>query len=80
MGLSAFDKLFSKNVPHITERIFLSLDYESYKNCLEVSEYWKKHLISELYQRNGKYVFKDEIATDQLKLWMAAKEGNVGDV
>ena len=29
---SVFEQLRTKNVPHILEKIFLSLDYESYKN------------------------------------------------
>ena len=32
-----FDKLLSKNVPHIHEGIFFSLDYESFVACRKVS-------------------------------------------
>ena len=56
--------LFSKNVPHILEKIFFSLDYESYKICLEVNSEWKELLTSERYITKGKTVFKEEIMKD----------------
>ena len=34
-----FDLLLQRNVQHVWEKIFLSLDYASFKNCLEVSEW-----------------------------------------
>ena len=71
MDSCAFDKLFSRNVPHILEKIFFSLDYESYKNCLEVSDTWKELLVSEKYQKKGKAVFQDGLKRDQAKLWQA---------
>ena len=61
MDTCAFDKLFAKSVPHILEKIFFSLDYESYKECLEVSDTWNKLLLSEPYLKIGKSVFRDEI-------------------
>ena len=33
-----FDRLFTKRVPHIHEKIFFSMDYETFKKCLEVSK------------------------------------------
>ena len=80
MDTCAFDKLFSKNVPHILEKIFLSLDYESYKTCMEVSSVWNKLLVSELYRKIGKSVFHSEISKDQEKLWNAAMYGNANEV
>ena len=35
---SSFDVLLNKNVPHVLEKIFLSLDYASFKSCLQVSQ------------------------------------------
>ena len=32
-GHSAFDTLFTKSVPHIIEKIFFTLDYNSFKIC-----------------------------------------------
>ena len=72
---SDFDTLFSKNIPHILEKIFFSLDYESYKNCLEVSNEWKGVLASERYINKGKSVFKVEIVADEKKLCYEAKLG-----
>ena len=75
-----FDILFKKYVPHILEKIFFSLDYESFKRCLEVNDAWKKLLTSEVYQTKGKSVFIDEIVCEEQKLWEAAKKGNVQEV
>ena len=69
MDCRPFDKLFSMSVPHILEKIFFSLDYESYKNCLEVSNNWNELLKSISYQEKGKSVFRDELNQDQGKLW-----------
>ena len=80
MGLCAFDKLFSRNVPHILELIFLSLDYESYKTCCEVSRTWNELLSSKRHQNIGKLVFQAEISRDQEKLFDAAKEGDATKV
>ena len=74
--LSKFDTLFSKNIPHILDKIFLSLDYESYKNCLEVSNDWRGLLTSESYKTRGRSVYKEEILEDQIKLKVAAEENN----
>ena len=46
-----FDQLRSKTVPHILEKIFFALDYESYKICFEVSTTWRRLLTSEPFQR-----------------------------
>ena len=71
-----FDILFKNYVPHILEKIFLSLDYESYKNCIGVNYTWKNLLTSESYQRKGKSVFHEELLDDEGELWKAAREGN----
>ena len=80
MGSSIFDKLFTKSVPHIVEKIFLSLDYESYKKCCEVSRTWNELLTSERYLNIGKSVFEDEILEDEKKLLRAADMGIVTEV
>ena len=76
----AFDILFTKNVPHILEKIFLSLDYESYKKCLKVKNTWKDLLTSEAYQRKGKLVYHDDISNDAKKLWHDSQRGNTEKV
>ena len=77
---SIFGTLFSKYIPHILEKIFFSLDYESYKYCLEVSNEWKGVLTSERYKAKGKSVFKEEILEDEKKLCIAAEQGSEDEV
>ena len=71
-----FEALFSKNVPHLLEKIFFSLDYESYKRCLEVSNVWHDLLTSDSFQKKGKYVFHTEIVKDGVNLYYAAGDGD----
>ena len=75
-----FFSLFSTSFPHIFRKIFFSLDYQSYKNCLEVSNEWKSVLTSETYKTKGKSVFKEEIMEDEKKLCIAAGQGNTDEV
>ena len=72
-----FDRLFSKRVPHIHEMIFFSMDYASFKNCLEVSMQWREMLTSESFKRKGKYAFQEEI---HMELMEAAEIGNVAKI
>ena len=65
-GPCYFNILFFKKVPHIAERIFFYLDYESFKACLEVNNTWKELLTSERYKTKGKSVFRLH-----KKLWIA---------
>ena len=76
MGSCPFDKLFAKSVPHIVEKIFLSLDYESYKECINVSRTWNELFTSEHYMKIVKSVFHDSISEDEKKLRRAAREGD----
>ena len=80
MDACALEKLFSRNVPHILEMIFFSLDYESYKKCCEVSHTWNEILTSKQYVRIGKSVFRDEILEDETQLWIASKKGDAAKV
>ena len=80
MGSCAFDKLLSKNVPHILEKIYLSLDYESYKECFEVCRTWNEILTSKRYLKIGKSVFQDKISEDERKLLEAAESDNTTEV
>ena len=43
---SAFDLLFQRSVPHILEKIFLSLDYKTFKACHKVCAAWGETLAS----------------------------------
>ena len=76
MDSSAFNTLFSKNVPHLLEKIFFFLDYESYKKCLEVSKVWNYLLTSDSFQMKGKSVFHIEIFKDGVELYKTAEKGD----
>ena len=77
MGNCAFNILFTKSVPHILEKIFFSLDYESFKSCMEVGKTWSNLLASEWYQLMGESMFRDELQRD---LWQASKQGHSKEV
>ena len=72
-----FDRLLSKVVPHIHEKIFFSMDYASFKNCLDVSMQWHEMLTSEYFKRKGKYVFHEEMHMEVIE---AAEQGNVAKI
>ena len=76
MDPSYFGNLFSKHVPHVLEKIFLSLDYKSYKKCLKVNNEWDRVLTSNPFQMKGKLAFDVEILQDTLFLYHAAKEAD----
>ena len=76
----AFDKLFTKSVPHILEKIFLSLDYERFKTCLKVSNAWKEMLTTRSFEMKRKIAYREEIFKDEKKLLEASEEGNAGEV
>ena len=75
----AFDTLFTKNVPHILERIFFSLDYESFKICVKVCNTWHGLLTSESFLVKAKCRFPD-IERDEHLLWLYSKHGNKKEV
>ena len=58
---SGFDVLLTKNVPHILEKIFFSLDYKSFITCREVSKLWKELLTSKSFQMKEKSVYIMEL-------------------
>jgi len=49
------------------ENIFFSLDYESYKNCMEVNSEWADLLTSERFKTKAKVVFREEIFLEEEK-------------
>ena len=77
MAACDFDRLLTRNVPHILEKIFFSLDYASFKKCLKVSKSWNDILKTESFLKRGKTVFWDDIHNE---LRVAAKEGNVDTI
>ena len=52
-SLGKFDHLFNKSVPHILEKIFFSLDYDSFMSCAKVCKTWEVLLSTESYQKKS---------------------------
>ena len=75
-GPCRFNALLPRCFPHILEKIFFHLNYESFKTCFEVSNTWKELLNSESVQKRAKNVFSVEIVKDEMKLASASGEGN----
>ena len=71
----SFDILFAINVPHILEKIFLSLDYESFKNCVKVNDAWKNLLTSEAFKRKWMIVYQEAILTEGKFIRQDSKKG-----
>ena len=80
MASGEFDKVFTKGRPHILEKICLYLDYNTFKDCLEVNKAWKTILTAPTFQKKAKSVFREEIVKDEEKLWIATVEGNTEEV
>ena len=72
-----FDRLLSISVPHIHEKIFLTLDYQSYKKCPDVCMSWKVLLTSQFFQKRSKLVYCVNI---QIELREAALLGNLSEI
>ena len=53
MEPSGFNKLLTKKVPHIHEKILLSLDYVAFKNCHGVCKTWDELLIAESFLKKA---------------------------
>ena len=70
----AFGVLITRSVPHILEKIFFSLDYESFKNCMHVSNSWNDLLTSESFKRMGKSVFCEDIEKEFCQI---SEKGNI---
>ena len=73
----AFDKLFTRNVPHILEKIFFSLDFDSFNACHEVSTSWYDLLSSESFKKIGRYLFQQEIESNERDLFDAIRKGKI---
>ena len=74
MSLCDFDRLYARHIPYVLEKIFFSLDYESFKSCLEVSKSWNDLLKSESFMKRAKTKFCQDM---QDEVVLAAKEGMV---
>ena len=74
------NKLLAKNVPQIIEKIFLSLDFHSFKNCIKVNSSWKQLLISDTFKKKWKVVYHQEILDLEIKLLWASQTGHMSVV
>ena len=70
-----FNGLLKKNLPHIIERIFLSLDHESFVSCCEVSRTWNSTLTAVSINRKAKSLFEKEISADEKQLSHLSRYG-----
>ena len=80
MALGEFDDLFTKPRPHILEKICLSLDYNTFKNCVVINKAWKTILAAASFQKKAKLVFQEEILGDEEKLRTASEKGKAEEV
>ena len=75
-----FETLLNKNVPHILEGIFFSLDYPSFRTCLRVSKTWYELLTSDSFQKKAKSIFRKGLLEDEKKLRDAARKGDATEI
>ena len=76
----AVEKLFTINVPHILEKIFFSLDYESFKRSTKVSKFWNDLLTSESFKMMGKSVFHEDIERELMDASIAGNTDVVREI
>ena len=77
--LGTFGAQSNRDVPHILEKIFFSMDYTSLKTCMNVSKKWRKLLLTTPYQKRLKELWKEllkEKPVNEKKLYDASKEGD----
>ena len=79
VGQCAIKMLFTINVPHVLEKIFFSLDYDSFQSCLRVNNTWKEMLLSEAFQKKYHKLMIEKEKNGQ-NLWRASREGNKEEV
>ena len=84
-----FDKLFTRSVPHIHEKIFFALDYKSFNKCQKVCSAWKELLNSEPFKQKANSVYlykmkqkryilttdKEERKNNRKELWRFSRDG-----
>jgi len=73
-----FETLFNKNVPHILEKIFYSLDYNSFMESKKVCKAWNILLSSKSYDEMAIKMLKEK--RDHDELCQASYIGTLDDV
>ena len=61
-----FETLFNKNVPHILEKIFYSLDYDSFMESKKVCKAWNILLSSKSYDEMAIKMLTEKKNQDKL--------------
>ena len=79
-GAVGLDTLFKMSLPHILEKIFLSLDFESCKTCYEVNKEWKELITSKYFQEKAKIQFELDIEDDEMRLCEMSGRGESAEV
>ena len=81
-----FDRLFTISVPHILERIFFSLDYDSFMSSRKVSKAWNELHSCESYQQRRAELLVEKLEKawkkeiNERKLCKYSYYGNVEEV
>ena len=78
--LSTFGAKSERDVPHILEKIFFSMDYTSLETCMNVSKTWRKLLMTTPYQRRFLELWKElltEKPVNEKKLYDASEKGDI---
>ena len=74
---SGFDLLLRLNVQHVWEKIFLSLDYDSFKKCFTVCQAWNDFLTKESFVVKAKSTFGAKMWMDtehlERRAWKSSK-------
>ena len=68
-----FDRLFNRNIPHVLEKIFFSLDLSSFKSCRNVSSSWNELFMTESYKEKSSQLTL-EMKHHQMKLLEAIEK------
>ena len=76
--LGKFEALFNKNVPHILEKIFSFLDYNSFMESKQVCKEWNKLLSSRSYDEIAKKLLKEK--KNENRLCEASYSGTLDEV
>ena len=74
-----FDRLFTRSVPHILERIFFSLDHDSFEACQKVCKAWNELHSSEPYLQKAEELLEEKRYNENL-LWQYSCAGNAKEV
>ena len=78
-NLGAFGKVFNKNVPHILESIFLSLDYDSFMTCHNVCFAWKYLFMSDSFKEGAEKLLAEKMRREEM-IHDSVRSGDIEEV